>query len=373
MNKKIKLYLSGFQKIFGDPGNVIFVGAFSKEVFPFIEIIADSSYKDVEIFSIDAEEIPATIAAIPGHKHVFCITTDATFRSPDPSSLTDVKLGVLPLFSTGYSFEKLRKSLELIFQADYKAQNEKSQQVLELLENADEIMLKSNSSIIARLDLLYPNRVYFFNQSGYMDWGQQSVLPGGEVSLLTDSHGQYSAESKFSFNGYLDLKGIPVVHYGTCPCSIARYCSRFKKSDSNKKTISQNNQLSSIREKQTSIFLRLSDLYYNPVRIKIDSGVITDLAPVGKKSEAFFQLLELFEEDGNYKKIHEFGIGLNNNYVLLPNDNFLPNEMIEGIHLGLGLTPFTEFHIDLVCPYIEVYTVNGNIKNNLLKPSTEQV
>jgi hypothetical protein len=41
----------------------------------------------------------------------------------------------------------------------------------------------------------------------------------------------------------------------------------------------------------------------------------------------------------------------------LVGENFLPNEMRRGIHFGLGLTPYTDFHVDLTTSLVDVWGV----------------
>ena len=85
----------------------------------------------------------------------------------------------------------------------------------------------------------------------------------------------------------------------------------------------------------------------------VNAGAIVSLVSVSA-NQGFRQALEtLFEDDPRYTKIHELGLGLNPIVAFYPG-NFLPNEMRQGVHFGLGLTPFTRFHIDLVCDQILV-------------------
>jgi len=108
--------------------------------------------------------------------------------------------------------------------------------------------------------------------------------------------------------------------------------------------------------KLTRTFLSVSRLEQEPVLAKVRKGIIQDIQPLGRHGGVAAALESLMVSDERYRKIHEFGFGLSLEQGSFPAENFMPNEMALGMHFGFGLTPYTEFHLDLVCPYVSVFT-----------------
>jgi len=94
--------------------------------------------------------------------------------------------------------------------------------------------------------------------------------------------------------------------------------------------------------------------------------MIMDIKPGGKERQFCDALSAMFEEDDNYRKIHEIGFGLNPDIYSFKGDKFLPNEMRRGVHFGLGLTPFTELHLDLACDNVAVIIDSGKHNERVL-------
>jgi len=101
--------------------------------------------------------------------------------------------------------------------------------------------------------------------------------------------------------------------------------------------------------------------------LRVQGGVIQDIRPVGPDNAFVRALRGMLDDDPNYAKVHELGFGLNPCEGFFLYDNFLPNEMKLGVHFGLGLTPFTEFHLDLACTSIAVYAESGNQQKELFR------
>jgi hypothetical protein len=97
----------------------------------------------------------------------------------------------------------------------------------------------------------------------------------------------------------------------------------------------------------------------------IQDGVITAIE--GKSTDPGRRALaQLLEMDSRYSKVHEIGIGINRSRRFRRSDNFMPNEMRRGLHIGLGLTPYTDFHIDIACSDVQVYAADGPFRESLV-------
>lgn len=353
---QIDLDLDRLKGCFGPAEGVHFLALLSPETAGCFRLARGRGYASASVVPTAAGEIPALVAAIEDRAHVFCVTTDAPFRSPTWDRVAEVKLGVLPLFSTGFSWRKLREALRLIYAIDYEAQYRASQTLLDALAGAARIVFASEAhGTRAVLELDDPAReIFFFNQSGPLHWGRQSVLPGGEVSLLTNLHGQFSGTAKFALNGELPLVGFPVLHRGQCPCRISR--AGHPCPDAAEQAGCATGEPRYVPDwRQEQVFRSLLGMEKSGAIAVVEQGVIREIRQAGP-DDSFPRALRRFcEQDAHYWKIHELGFGLNASRRFFLRENFLPNEMRAGVHIGLGLTPYTDFHLDLVCPSIAIF------------------
>jgi hypothetical protein len=352
------LDVSKLRPIFGEPTDARFLALFSKSIFDLIELKGQSDYAEVRAFPANANEIPGVIATLDGPHHIFCITSDSPFTSPLPDQLADSKLGVLPLFSTGFSVPKLEKALEIIFQLDYGSQYARSKELLSYLTEFDKITFEFGKHQTT-LDLSSSgSQTYFFNQSGSIESGRQSVLPNGEVSLLTDGHGRYSSQSRFAMDGEIVLHGYPILHRGHCPCRTICAQTLCEAKQPNEMNYQAERRYVST-ETQERIFWDLEAMAKYACLARVKDGVIESMRTFNGSNSFVKRLNRMFESDENYRKIHEIGFGLNPCKGFFYGGNFLPNEMRFGVHFGLGLTPYTEFHLDLACLPVSVFVRSG--------------
>jgi len=113
-------------------------------------------------------------------------------------------------------------------------------------------------------------------------------------------------------------------------------------------------------ELQEQVYRNLVDIERCAVIVRVAGGVIEDIRCTSNESRFAVQLNGLIESDDNYRKIHEIGFGLNPNDGFFLDENFLPNEMQLGVHFGLGLTPYTKFHLDIACSAVSAISDMGN-------------
>ena len=169
---------------------------------------------------------------------------------------------------------------------------------------------------------------YWFSLNGPLEHGQQTVLPTGELSTLTDPAGKFTMDNPFAFDGELLLQGEPIIHRGGQGVSV---------------------------EETAAAYAAMAHLRTQPVRARVEHGSITEIRPVTQGGTQAARLLaDLFDSDERYRKIHEVGFGTSQACLRLREGNFFPNERWPGLHLGFGLGGHTPFHIDLTCTKIEV-------------------
>ena len=248
--------------------------------------------------------------------------TDHEFEHYDPELIKGLKLGAISYFSGSFSISSLTQCLEIIKKTDYSHELELEEALLDHLDGAQRIIFRSgkyNTNAIFE----HQEAEHWFSLHGPIGYGQQSVLPTGELSALTDESGGYSFYSRFNINGELVLKGLPVVHRGNKEIT----------SDDTEKT-----------------FAVMSRMYDYPVVAKVKNGVIEDIySPTPGENPFLKAMNKLFEDDERYRKIHEIGLGTNVLCAPFVLDNFFPNERYPGVHFGLGLGGYTSYHHDLVC------------------------
>jgi hypothetical protein len=336
----VPLDLHRLDGVFGPPAGVGFTLLVSPDLAGLIEVVDRDRYSNTCVEIMSPNDLPEIIESLSGPSHVLCVTSDERFVSPRYGR-RNVKLGVVPLYSTQPSFGKLKGMLELLQSLDYTTQDAASDQLVRALDGTNRLELRDERfAAKAWLDVWSgPNQLHFFKQAGPLPWGGQCVLPSGEVSLLTDPHGAFSTERTFALSGTLVLDGTPIVHRGMCPCQIsrARQCPAAGGERSGVQTCPA---------EHSELFARLATLRHSPVEVSLTGGEIDGLRCLGPDTTASHCLTELFERDASYRKVHEIGFGLNSPKTGAAGENYLPNEMVKGMHFGLGLTPFTAFHLD---------------------------
>jgi hypothetical protein len=179
----------------------------------------------------------------------------------------------------------------------------------------------------ARFDHL--DEMYEWHQQyGVLDWGHQQVFPAGEIAcfLVPLKIQKLQPDVRFQLSGQLALRGQPIVQSG--PPSF-------------------------LIEDQERIFRRLSTLKEHAVILDVKQGFVTGLRATHDASRPAFEMLQaLFEVDSRFRQIYEVGFSMNNHVELWPTNSAM-NEVCGGpngnVHLGLGMLPHTQYHLDMFC------------------------
>lgn len=119
------------------------------------------------------------------------------------------------------------------------------------------------------------------------------------------------------------------------------------------------------REDQDRIYKILSSLENHAVIATVEDGWITKLRATHSSVRRVKSMLQaLFNVDLRYQLIWEMGFGINTSLKLWPGNTAM-NEVYGAesgaIHWGLGLTPFTQYHLDIICPNTRVFADTGEI------------
>lgn len=276
---------------------------------------------------------------IPDNAHVLVILPDVYFRSPSTEELGPRrKLAVMACTSTPTSLEAIAHFVRIAERTDPARQDAMS----------DEFFTRGQATATLRfVDGDYGTAAEFAHldedltwheQTGTLDWGQQQLFPAGEISVLPVEVFGQNINSHLAINGTLALRSHPVLHSGTP---------------------------SYLPEDQERLYQSLTTLRHYPLIATVRDGVIAELEATAPDCEPAARTLRaMCAVDSRYATILEIGFGINTGLELFPGNSAM-NEVYGGtagaVHFGLGLIPYTQYHLDLISPHTRVLTQQGEV------------
>lgn len=274
---------------------------------------------------------------IPENAHVLVIAPDNYFRAPETVG-PKRKVITLPCNSTPTDLETIRSFWDIIVKTDPQSQETKAQHFFSTAEQADYLKFvdyhNKTSSIFKHM-----NDDYVWNeQGGFLNYGDQQLAPAGEINVFNLPVQEFDEDLRLDFNGTLAFHGFPIVHSGT---------PSFKKAD------------------QLRIYNALKNLVDHPIIADVQDGEIHNLTANSKEGEIAVNILQsLFNVDSRYRILLEIGFGINTSSQIIPGNHAM-NETYGGdngvAHFGLGIIPYTQYHIDIICPNLKVITNKGEL------------
>lgn len=320
---------------FGDTENVNFHVLTTSSLAKEFRFLTTGSYQSCNV-SILMGDLESAIQKIEQDSHILVIAPDQYLKSVSPHKVGRRKIAVMAANSTPTSIEAIVHFLEVISLSNPSTQQQQADRFFELLTQYQNIFL-SNREYQTQARLILSDSYCWNEQLGYLDWGQQQILPAGEISLLPLQHGKFDSQINLLLDGQILLNGRPIVHTGADPN----------------------------RSEQSYLFDQLAVFEQYPAIANIHNGVIVDICETHPEAtQGVIALRTLFEQDHNYQKVWELGFGINS-ALKLWGGNCAMNEVYGGtdmvLHLGLGLTQATEFHIDLLCPGTNITITNKSI------------
>ena len=293
------------------------------------------SYADYRTITYDQEGSFAVILnnEIPEKSHVFVVSPNCFFRSPDSEVLgPQRKLIAMACNSTPTPLAAVEHFLDVIERTDPYAQAEFANRFFELGQKNDRLEIVDEEyetrAIFDHLD----DRYEWNLQAGPLDWGEQQIAPSGEISVLPADIWEFNPKLCLAINGEIAFRGLPILHSG---------------------------EPSFLREDQARIFSQLQHMKQHALIAKVEQGVVISLRPTHPDVKPAAEMLEAMAMvDSRYWTIWELGFAINTSLDLLWG-NYAMNEVYGGtqgaLHFGLGLTPYTQYHLDLICPGTRVY------------------
>jgi hypothetical protein len=312
-------------KNFGNSTKAHFYLLTNPELINSFKIISGGKYESYQILPIVEESLELAIQKTKQLAHILVISPYKFINSVHPSSLGRRKLAVMATNSTPTSLKAIAHFMKIIEKSDPQEQRKFADRFFDNLEDADGLLIVDEKYGTQAKFIPDPENEWF-EQLGILDWGQQQILPSGEISVLPLAHGQYDPSQRLNINGEITLQGFPILHSGASPN----------------------------REEQARIYQALSVLEQQAIIATVENGCITKLEITHADAEPAKAMLQtLFDLDPNYRIIWELGFGINTKLELW-SGNTAMNEVYGGdngvLHFGLGLTSVTSFHLDILCP-----------------------
>jgi hypothetical protein len=283
----------------------------------------------------DFEEILAR--RVPRRAHVLVISPNVFYSSPRNDKVgAERKLIAMACNSTPTTLDTIEHFLSVMEATDPLEQQEIADAFFHLGERASHLQLVDHEYGTSARFYHRSNSYLWNEQAGMLGWGEQQLAPSGEISVLPLVIQDFDERLHLAIDGTLAIKGHPILHHGA---------PSFLPAD------------------QERIYRALETMQNAAVIATVKQGVIGNIrASEASVGPAVEMLSAMFLTDSRYRTIWEVGFAINTQHMLY-SGNCAMNEVHGGtggtIHLGLGLTPYTQYHLDIICPGTMVIPGDG--------------
>ncbi|MYS19384.1 hypothetical protein GA0115240_107718 [Streptomyces sp. DvalAA-14] len=289
---------------------------------------------------------------IPEPAHILVVSPYRFFQSPDPELLGGRrKLMAMACNSTPTTMKEIRHFLGVMEATSASEQGAFSDTFFELAEEAEHLQyvdrVHGTRAVLQHLS----DGLVWNQQAGPLEWGDQQIVPAGEISVLPIEITDFHEDLHLPLEGEIVLRGYPILHNGT---------PSFSRLD------------------QARIHGKLAAMREHAVKATVVRGRITTLEALDPGAAPAVEMLEqMFAVDSRYRIVWEIGHALNTSLDLMPGNHAM-NEVYGGtegcLHIGLGLTPFTQYHLDMIVPDTKVLGSNGTaLIGNSELPTVERL
>lgn len=327
-------------KAFKGPQKKHFYFVTNKEFVDMFELQDNDGFlsNNVLMLSVDTSFEDLLENSIPEDSCVLVVSPNVFFSSPLQDKIGSRRIIAMACNSTPTHIEDIHHFWDCLINTDPLEQQQRTDVFFELGENSEYLKFIDNtnktSAIFNHLDESY----LWSEQTGLLNDGEQQLAPSGEISVLPIAIQEFNEDLRLDFTGSIAFHGAPILHSGTP---------------------------SFTRKDQKRIYNDLSVLNDNAVLAELKSGVIEEIfATNGESQKAVDMLNCMFKIDSRYRILWEIGFGINS-AIKIREGNHAMNETYGGkngcIHFGLGLTPYTQYHLDIVCPSMTVLTSDDQL------------
>ncbi len=300
-----------------------------------------NGYKNYKIIPYDAGDNFTEILSnqIPEPAHILVIAPDCYFRSPEPRHLgVHRKLCIMACNSTPTSIEAIDHFLKCGENTDPCEQEKIAECFFVNCEAAEKLKFFDEEYQITAEFQHVNHQLQWHEQIGELQWGEQQLFPSGEISVLPVEIFTSNLNANLDISGKLALRGTPILHSGTP---------------------------SFLPEDQERIFQTLCTMKEYAVIATLHKGTITTIEASHPAAQPAADMLNaLCDVDSRYKIVVEIGFAINHHLKLFPGNSAM-NEVYANangtVHFGLGLIPHTQYHLDIICPFIKVLGENDKL------------
>lgn len=288
-------------------------------------------YARAEIVTIETEtDFPALLAndTIPDGAHVLTILPDCLLHSVPADMLAARKLLIMACRSGRTTLEGIEHFLRAGEDTDPAELEQVAEQFFSKGERADSLRLVNERHGTAATFNHLSDVYEWHEQLGTLDPGQQQVFPAGEIAcfLVPLKISELPDDLRLEITGQIALRGGVIVQSGPPSFLLAD---------------------------QERIYRKLATAHEHPVIIDVDNGRVTGAQASHAECRPAADILNaMFEVDSRYRRIYEIGFSLNRHVQQWPGNSAM-NEVCGGangtVHLGLGMLPHTQYHLDIFC------------------------
>ncbi len=304
-------------------------------------VIHKGDYLTAEVSIFDsAKDFKELVLALPRHVHILIISPYCLFEFPRNEEMgEDYKLMTLPCSSSEMDMESIKYYLEVMERTDLESQNEWANNFFAISEKSKYLKFVDSETKTEAIFHHLSDEYEWFEQLGMIPWGGQQFVPSGEISVFSLFHNHPGIVKHINISGEITFSGYPIVNSGK-PSFLA--------------------------DDRERIYSKLSSLMRGKIIFEINEGRLNPKAVYCDKEaqDAYDILKNLFEVESRYKLLWEIGFGSNTNMQAIE-ANRTPNEIYGHrngcVHWGLGLTPRTQYHLDIICPNTLVMDEQGTV------------
>lgn len=323
---------------FGEATGSAFCLVTNPELIDRIEVVETASYSRYLTIPLGAGDRFEDLLekSIPEPAHILVVSPHRFFESPDPELVGQRKIMGMACNSTPTTLDEIRHFLGIMERTSAAEQEAFCDTFFEIAEESENLVyVDQRHGTRAVLDHLRDGLVWN-QQAGPLDWGDQQIVPSGEISVLPVEIREFDEALKLPLEGEITLRGYPILHNGT---------PSFSRTD------------------QARIHSRLAAMQQHAIKATVEDGRITRLLALDPGAAPAVEMLEqMFAVDSRYRIVWEIGHALNTALDILPGNHAM-NEVYGGtegcLHYGLGLTPYTQYHLDIISPDTRVLSSTG--------------
>ncbi|HVF06714.1 MAG TPA: hypothetical protein VNA20_17895 [Frankiaceae bacterium] len=277
---------------------------------------------------------------VPERSHVLTILPDCLLHSVPADALGERKLLIMACRSGQTGLDGIAHFLRVGQLTDPREQQAFADSFFARGQATEHLVLVDDDfGTSARFNHL-DDQYEWHEQLGEVEWGGQQVYPAGEIAcfLVPLKSTDLEDDRRFDVDGRLALRGRLIVQSGPPSFLLAD---------------------------QERIYRRLSTIAESALLVDVSGGVITAVQPADDRCRPAATMLEsLFEVDSRFSQIFEFGFAFNRDATPWPG-NCAMNEVYGGahgqLHVGLGMLPHTQYHIDMFLTGTRVHGHDGEL------------